>query len=77
MARFIITEQGVFNQDGEEAPVGTVLEVEEDEDGNSEVPGWLSNKCRRMDEVEADEEEAEAVTNPATGGRRSRAKTEE
>jgi hypothetical protein len=50
-----ITEKGIFDQNGKEAEVGSVIDVKGDE-----VPAWLVNKCR----VVGGKGKA-AVTNPA------------
>lgn len=50
-----ITQKGIFDQNGKEAEVGSIIDVKDDT-----VPAWLVNKCRPVGGSGK-----KAVTNPA------------
>lgn len=60
--KITITELGVYDQNGDQIEVGTVVDVKGDT-----VPGWLVNKG----EVLADAKGKTAVTNPAKTKKRA------
>ena len=62
-----ITQKGVFNSNGEELPIGTVLVVDGvvcDETGMVIRPDIFKGKAQGAEGQEADKEESELIANP-------------